>query len=124
MPCSKREWLRRESSDRKFSSMTRLPGQIELCSRHRRLEELPACLSIRQNQRFRQAHPLFVHNFSVRPASADYSEDTCSAEDSACVATDANIGNAVPFPRCPDMHLARATTFNALPNHHLLITFC
>ncbi len=103
------------------------PGQIELCSRHRRLEELPACLWIRQNHTFRQVPPLSVRNFSVRPASrdnGDYSQHHGSAQYFHGIATDADIANASPFPRCPDMHFAWATTLNALPNHHLLITFC
>ena len=103
------------------------PGQIELCSRHRRLEERPACLWIRQNHRFRQVPPLSVRNFSVRPASrdnGDYSQDHGSAQYFHGIATDADIANASPFPRCPDMHFAWATALDALPNHHLLITFC
>jgi hypothetical protein len=40
------------------------------------------------------------------------------------IATDADIGNASPFPRRPDMHFARATALDALLNHHLLIIFC
>ena len=103
------------------------PGQIELCSRHRRLEALPACLWIRQNHRFRQVPPLSVHNFSVRPASrdnGDYSQDHGSAQYFHGIATDTDIANASPFPRCPDMHFAWATALDALPNHHLLITFC
>src|SRR5436190_15663070 len=128
MPCSKREWLRRESNDREFSSMAPPRGQIELCSRHRRLEEPPACLWIRQNHSFRQVPPSpSIHNFSVRPASlnnGDYSQDHGSAQYFHCIATDAHIGNASPFQRRPDMHFAWATTLNALPNHHLLIIFC
>src|SRR5436190_550000 len=103
------------------------PSQIELCSRHRRLEARPACLWIRQNHRLRQVPPLSVHNFSVRPASrdnGDYSQDHCSAQYFRGIATDADIANASFLSRCPDMHLAWATTLNALPNHHLLITFC
>src|SRR6266567_2518631 len=102
-------------------------GQIELCSRHRRLEELPAYLWIRQNHRFRQVPPLSVRNFSVRPASRDnggYSQDHGSAQYFHGIATDADIGNAFPFPRRPHMHFAWAATLNALPNHHLLITIC
>src|SRR6266496_3933711 len=70
---------------------------------------------------------LYVHNFSVRPASrddGDRSQDHSSAQYFHGIATDADIGNASPFPRCPDMHFAWATTLNALPNHHLLVTFC
>ena len=103
------------------------PGQIELCSRHRRLEELPACLWIRQNRRFREVPPLSVHNFSVRPASrnnGDYSQHHGSAQYFHGIATDADIANASPFPRCSDMHFAWATALNALPNQDLLITFC
>src|SRR5882672_2707816 len=68
-----------------------------------------------------------VHNFSVRPASrddGDRSQDHGSAQYFHGIATDADIGNASPFPRRPDMHFARATTLNALLNHHLLVTFC
>src|SRR5258707_14557055 len=68
-----------------------------------------------------------VHNFSVRPAcrdNGDYSQDHGSAQYFHGIATDADIGNASPFPRRPDMHFARATALDALPNHHLLITFC
>src|SRR5712675_2254200 len=64
---------------------------------------------------------------SVRPASrdnGDYSQDHGSAQYFHGVATDSNIGNAFPFPRRPDMHFAWATTLNALPNQHLLITRC
>ena len=103
------------------------PGQIELCSRHRRLEELPACLWIRQNHTFRQVPPLSVHNLSVRSASrdnGDYSQDHGSAQYFHGIATDADIGNAFPFPRRSDMHFAWATALDALPNHHLLVIFC
>ena len=70
---------------------------------------------------------LSVHNFSVRPASrdnGDYSQRHGSAQYFRGIATDADIGNASPFPRCPDMHFAWATALDALPNHHLFITFC
>src|SRR5205814_9399495 len=40
------------------------------------------------------------------------------------LATEAAIATASSFPRCPDMHFAWATALNALPNHHLFITFC
>src|SRR5947207_1350818 len=128
MPCSKREWLRRESNDREFSSMAPPRGQIELCSRHKRLEEPPACLWIRQNHSFRQVPPSpSIHNFSVRPASlnnGDYSQDHGSAQYFHGIATDADIANASVLPRCPDMHFAWAMALDALPNHHLLVTFC
>src|SRR5882724_6029123 len=70
---------------------------------------------------------LSVHNFSIRPASrdnGDYSQDHGSAQYFHGIATDADIGNAFPLPRRPDMHFAWATTLNALPNHRLLITIC
>ena len=70
---------------------------------------------------------LSVRNFSVRPASrdnGDYSQHHGSAQYFHGIATDADIANASPFPRCPDMHFAWATALDALPNHHLLITFC
>jgi hypothetical protein len=64
---------------------------------------------------------------SARPTSRDdgnYSQDHGSAQYFNGIAADADIGNAFPFPRRPDMHFAWATTLNALPNHHLLITIC
>src|SRR6266699_6348970 len=70
---------------------------------------------------------LYVHNFSVRPASrddGDYSQHHGSAQYFHGIATDADIGNASPFPRCPDVHFAWATALDALPNHDLLIGFC
>src|SRR5882724_7987714 len=70
---------------------------------------------------------LSVHHFSFRPASrddGDYSQDHGSAQYFHGITTDADIGNAFPFPCRPDMHFAWATTLNALPNHHLLITIC
>ena len=69
---------------------------------------------------------LAVH-LSVRSASrenGDYSQDHGSAQYFHGIATDADIANASPFPRCPDMHFAWATALDALPNHDLLITFC
>jgi hypothetical protein len=71
--------------------------------------------------------PSPVCNFSVRPASrdnGDYSQDQGSAQYFHGIATDAHIANASVLPRCPDMHFAWATAFDALPNHDLLITFC
>src|SRR5205809_6375520 len=65
--------------------------------------------------------------FSVRPASrddGDYSQHHRSAQYFHGIATDADIGNASPFPRCPDMHFAWATALDALSNHDLLIGFC
>src|SRR6476659_7019382 len=70
---------------------------------------------------------LSVHNLGFRPASrddADYLQYHGSAQYFHGISTNADIGNASPFPRCPDMHFARTTTLNALLNHHLLITFC
>jgi hypothetical protein len=40
------------------------------------------------------------------------------------IATDADIDNASPFPRCPHMHFAWATALDALSDYDLLITFC
>jgi hypothetical protein len=105
--------------------MAPLPGQIELCSRHKLLEEPPACLWIRQNHRLRQVPPSTI--FSVRSASGvngDYLQDHGSAQYFRGIATDADVGNVFPFPRRPDMHFAWATTLNSLPNHYLLISIC
>src|SRR6516225_6420050 len=55
---------------------------------------------------------------------SDYSEDQCSAQYFHGVAPNADIGNAVPFPRCPDMHFAWTTALDALLNRHLLVTIC
>jgi hypothetical protein len=102
------------------------PGQIELCSRHRRLEELPACLWIAKPQ-VPASSSLSVRNFSVLSPvrdNGDYSQHHGSAQYFHGIATDAHIANASPFPRCPDMHFAWATALDALPNHQLLITFC
>jgi hypothetical protein len=72
------------------------PGQIELRSHHKRLEESLAI-------------------YLQRHGSAQYLNG---------IATDADIGNAFPFPRCPDMNFAWAPAFYALVNHHLLVTIC
>src|SRR5919106_7083855 len=67
------------------------------------------------------------HNFSVCPAShgyGDYSQDHSSAQYFHGIATDADVGNPFPFPRCSDMHFAWAAALDALLNHHLLITIC
>src|SRR5262245_26655891 len=119
MPCSKREWLRRESNDRESSSTAPQQRQIELCSRHTHLEVRPACFWIRQNHRVRQA-PVE----SAFRKNCDYLKDHRSAQYFNGITTDANIGNAFPFPRCPNVHLAWPTALGALPNHHLLIPIC
>ncbi|HEY4638869.1 MAG TPA: hypothetical protein VIG87_03030, partial [Candidatus Udaeobacter sp.] len=54
----------------------------------------------------------------------DHSQHHGSAQYFHGIATDADIANAFPFPRRPDMHFAWATALNALPNQDLLITFC
>jgi hypothetical protein len=54
----------------------------------------------------------------------DYSQHHGSAQYFHGIATDADIANESRSPRCPDMHFAWATALDALPNHHLLITFC
>ena len=56
--------------------------------------------------------------------NGDRSQHHGSAQYFHGIATDADIGNAFPFPRRPDMHFAWATALDALPNHHLLITLC
>src|SRR2546423_9786860 len=109
MPCSKREWLRRESSDRELSSMAPPWGQIELCSRHRRLEALPAYLWIRQNHRFRQVPPLSVRNFSVRPASRDNGgvfPGNASAGNFYYLFPTPHTSNMAPLPRLAALLLA------------------
>src|SRR6266446_9459405 len=71
--------------------------------------------------------PALRPQFSVRHGSrdnGDYSQHHGSAQYFHSISTDADIGNAFPFPRRPDMHFAWATTLNALPNQHLLIIIC
>src|SRR5207342_2607197 len=55
---------------------------------------------------------------------SNHSQHYGSAQYFRGIASNADIANASPFPRCPDMHFAWATALDALPNHHLLITFC
>jgi hypothetical protein len=54
----------------------------------------------------------------------NYLQDHSSAQYFDGIATNADIGNAFPFPRCSHMHFAWATAFDALQNHHLLVTIC
>src|SRR3954453_9566045 len=54
----------------------------------------------------------------------DHSQHHGSAQHFHGVTTDADIANAFPFPRRPDMHFAWAPALDALPDHHLLVTFC
>src|SRR5215471_4855678 len=60
------------------------------------------------------------------PFSLDrnYLQPHGSAEYFHGVPADTDIRNVLPFPRCPDKYFARATTLDALPNHHHLIIFC
>src|SRR5512133_1736530 len=67
--------------------------------------------------------PRFLCPSPVRD-NGDYSQDQGSAQYFHGIATDTDIANTSPFPRCPDMHFAWATALDALPNHHLFITFC
>jgi hypothetical protein len=69
---------------------------------------------------------LSVHNYRPLTSRSDggYSQHHGSAQYFHGIATDTDIGNAFPFPRRPDMHLAWATALGALLNHHLLITIC
>jgi hypothetical protein len=70
---------------------------------------------------------LSVPNLSSRPAprdNGDYSQGHCSAQYLHGIAANADIGNPFPFPRCPDMYFARATTLGALSNQHLFVTMC
>src|SRR5262245_31687712 len=67
------------------------------------------------------------HNFTVGLASRENGDDSKrygSAQYFHGVAADAYISDAFPFPRCSDVDFARATAFDALLNHHLLITVC
>src|SRR5439155_6660897 len=68
----------------------------------------------------------FPRAFSRDRLSLDgnYSQHHGSAQDFHGIAAHADVGNALSFARCSDIHLARATTFDALTNQHLLISFC
>jgi hypothetical protein len=56
--------------------------------------------------------------------NGDYSQDHGPAQYFHGIATNANVGNAFPFPRRSNMHFAWATTFDALSNQYLLIAIC
>src|SRR6266496_523920 len=61
--------------------------------------------------------------------SKDHSNDHCSQHYRSAqyfhgIAAHADVGNAVAFPRCSDMHLAWPTALNSLANQHLLVALC
>jgi hypothetical protein len=63
----------------------------------------------------------------VGPAPSDkgdYSQHHGSAQYFHGVTTDADVANASPFPRRPDMHFTWPPALGALSNHHLFIIFC
>src|SRR5258705_632793 len=54
----------------------------------------------------------------------DDSQHHGSAQDFHGIAAYADVGNALAFAGCSDIHLTWTTALDALPNHHLLITLC
>src|SRR5262249_49272755 len=77
----------------------------------------------------------FVHGSTVGPhlitfssqascrITGNYLQHPRSAQYFHVIPTDADIGNAFPFPHCPDMHFTWAPALDALSNHYLLIIF-
>src|SRR5437763_15219507 len=53
----------------------------------------------------------------------DHSQHHGSAQYFHGITTDADIVNAFPFPRCPNMHFAWTAALAALPDQYLLVTF-
>jgi hypothetical protein len=97
--------------------MARMLRQTELRSRHKRLEESQIVRRLCQT-------PGRNWRFTETPCNHCVSQDHGSAQYFHGIATDADVGNAFPFPRCPDVDLTGAAALDALLNHHLLITVC
>src|SRR5438552_6171405 len=102
------------------------PGRIELRCRHRALEELPTCCEYGKTKPSSKFLTLRAGS-NASPAlgdNGDYSQHHGSAQYFDRVATHANIRDALPLPRCPDIHLAWTTAFDALSNEYVLIAVC
>jgi len=126
--CSKREWLRRESSDREFSSMAAAAGPDRIMFsftgilKHDR--HVCGYGKTTGSGKFPCSPSAILASVPRHATTAIAHRTTSSAQYFHGIATDADIGNASPFPRRPDVHFAWATALDALPNHDLLIGFC
>src|SRR6266536_839747 len=86
----------------------------------------------RKNRFLKNCRPAKVQMIAAkfrRASSKGHSNDHCSQHYRSAqyfhgIAAHADVGNAVAFPRCSDMHLAWPTALNSLANQHLLVALC